>query len=81
MCNCVQKHLFIILIFFSDINECESSPCQNGGACTDKVNGYECTCAAGYAGADCETGKLQMFKFHLAVCMLIISFSIVKYKL
>ena len=61
--------MLYIFLFFTDINECESSPCQNGGACTDKVNGYECTCAAGYAGADCETGKTQLFNFDSHSCI------------
>ncbi|XP_078671849.1 MAM and LDL-receptor class A domain-containing protein 2-like [Branchiostoma floridae x Branchiostoma belcheri] len=39
----------------TDVNECLSSPCQNGGLCTDIFNGYNCTCAAGYTGSRCET--------------------------
>ena len=42
--------------FFPDINECDSSPCQNGGTCTDNVNGYTCDCVAGYTGTECQTG-------------------------
>jgi hypothetical protein len=51
-----------------DINECvevgdQSSttpyvgnPCQNGGACTQSVDGYACTCLSGFTGVDpgCE---------------------------
>ena len=40
-----------------DINECSSSPCQNGAVCTDAVNSYTCACAAGYTGTHCETGE------------------------
>ena len=40
-----------------DIDECATSPCQNGGSCTDQVNGYTCNCIAGYDGTDCETGN------------------------
>ena len=40
-----------------DIDECNSSPCQNDGTCTDQVNGYACACVAGYTGADCQTGE------------------------
>ena len=45
-----------IVIFVTDINECDSNPCQNGGTCTDGVNGYTCGCADGYTGTHCETG-------------------------
>lgn len=33
-----------------NIDECESEPCQNGGACVDQINAYTCTCAAGFLG-------------------------------
>ncbi|KAG9344276.1 hypothetical protein JZ751_010945 [Albula glossodonta] len=37
-----------------DINDCESSPCQNGGTCIDRVSMYQCICADGWEGARCE---------------------------
>ena len=52
--------------FFSqvtDINECSSSPCENGGTCSDAVNEYSCSCVAGYAGDNCETSKFSVM-FH-----------------
>jgi hypothetical protein len=39
----------------TDIDECVSSPCQNGGTCMDGVNGYTCTCVADYHGTHCES--------------------------
>jgi hypothetical protein len=39
----------------TDIDECVSSPCLNGGTCNDMVNGYACVCAAGFTGTTCET--------------------------
>ncbi|XP_062853195.1 sushi, nidogen and EGF-like domain-containing protein 1 [Trichomycterus rosablanca] len=38
-----------------DVDECSSSPCQNGGTCTDRVNAFACRCPAGFSGARCET--------------------------
>lgn len=43
---------------FTDINECRSSPCVNGGTCKDLINGYECACVTGYGGALCENGDI-----------------------
>merc|ERR1712167_374149 len=39
----------------TNIDECESHPCKNGGKCKDGVNAFTCTCAAGYSGDTCET--------------------------
>ena len=53
-----HKPIFtIIYVLYSDIDECASNPCQNGGTCADDVNRYDCTCEAGYTGADCETSR------------------------
>ena len=41
----------------SDINECATSPCQNGATCNNLETGFECDCAYGYEGDRCETGK------------------------
>nr|XP_026690776.1 sushi, von Willebrand factor type A, EGF and pentraxin domain-containing protein 1-like isoform X2 [Ciona intestinalis] len=37
-----------------DIDECLSNPCQNGGICTNLLNGYRCNCLSSIAGPNCE---------------------------
>uniref|UniRef100_K1PT21 Sushi, nidogen and EGF-like domain-containing protein 1 n=1 Tax=Magallana gigas TaxID=29159 RepID=K1PT21_MAGGI len=37
-----------------DIDECLPDPCHNNGTCTDLVNNYQCNCAAGFNGTNCE---------------------------
>ena len=34
----------------TNIDECSSNPCENGGTCEDQVNMYKCKCKAGYTG-------------------------------
>ena len=38
-----------------EINECLSSPCENGGKCIDVVAGYNCQCPRGYYGPRCQS--------------------------
>ena len=38
----------------NNIDECASSPCQNGGTCTDGNNSYTCACNTGFGGNQCE---------------------------
>ena len=53
----IHKYSLILYDLCPDIDECASNPCQNVGTCADDVNRYDCTCAAGYTGADCETSR------------------------
>ena len=47
----------MIDIGLSDINECDTDPCENGGTCANTMGSFTCTCAAGYDGDTCENGK------------------------
>ena len=40
------------------MDECASSPCQNGGTCVNSFGSYSCNCDAGDTGDNCETGNL-----------------------
>ena len=46
----------------TDIDECASYPCDNGGNCTDLADGYECSCLPGFTGSDCESSMLSQKK-------------------
>uniref|UniRef100_A0A673H1R6 EGF like repeats and discoidin domains 3 n=1 Tax=Sinocyclocheilus rhinocerous TaxID=307959 RepID=A0A673H1R6_9TELE len=46
-----------------NVNECERSPCRNGGICTDLVANYSCECPGEYMGRNCQykcSGPLGM---------------------
>eukprot|EP00058_Branchiostoma_floridae_P005487 XP_002590975.1 hypothetical protein BRAFLDRAFT_69474 [Branchiostoma floridae] len=49
---CTEQHSYVCV---SDIVECSSNPCQNGGMCSDGLNSYVCHCTAGFEGDNCET--------------------------
>ncbi|MEO7112750.1 MAG: calcium-binding EGF-like domain-containing protein [Polyangiaceae bacterium] len=34
---------------------CASSPCLNGGMCTNEVASYSCSCPGGFTGTNCQT--------------------------
>ena len=48
----------------SDIDDCVNHTCANGGSCVDGTNSYSCSCARGYTGNRCETGK-YLFLLHI----------------
>lgn len=38
----------------TEIDECESNPCLNGGTCLDRLNHFQCECVRGFRGTLCE---------------------------
>ena len=51
--NCVDY----LCVHFSAVDDCEQSPCENGGQCLNTAEGHECQCLQGYGGMDCENGE------------------------
>jgi hypothetical protein len=37
-----------------DVNECDSSPCQNGSECAEEIDVYTCACVDGFSGFLCD---------------------------
>ena len=44
-------------LHWTDIDDCGSNPCLNGGICQDLENAYFCSCPDGFSGDRCEIGK------------------------
>ncbi|KAL3873052.1 hypothetical protein ACJMK2_036213 [Sinanodonta woodiana] len=38
----------------TQVDECASDPCQNGGICIDLIPGYSCQCPDGLTGQNCQ---------------------------
>ena len=43
-----------------EFDECQSSPCLNGGTCMDQIGGYQCICGRGYNGKRCHIKVIIM---------------------
>ena len=44
------EYLFLILDFFSDIDECLSNPCDANADCSNTAGSFTCKCNAGFEG-------------------------------
>ncbi|XP_044142354.1 coagulation factor VII [Bufo gargarizans] len=47
---------------YTDVNQCLSNPCNNGGTCYDEYQSYMCLCPEGYEGRNCETNRNDTLK-------------------
>ena len=52
-------YFYVITLVCIDIDDCQSSPCQNDGVCVDGVNSFTCNCAHGFIGDDCSISKIK----------------------
>lgn len=41
------------------MNFCAGNPCINSGVCVSLVNAYQCRCADGYQGINCQQDIAQ----------------------
>ena len=64
----ICKSVSVLICFVPDTDECASHPCQHSGTCSDRVNGYTCTCVSGYEDTTCGTGK-----YHIGVIIKLLS--------
>ena len=57
--NC--RDYYLTLIYFVDVDECLTSPCDDNGECTNNVGNFTCECSIGYSGNGftCE-GKIDV---------------------
>nr|XP_054772311.1 platelet endothelial aggregation receptor 1-like [Lytechinus pictus] len=72
----------------TEIDECESNPCQNGATCENYVAIYRCVCPANFTGQQCEsritgateaprTGGFQMETWLIVIIVLAVVILIV----
>ena len=47
-------------VSFSDVDECASNPCSNGGVCNNLIDGFLCKCTRGFDGVVCDIGNFQI---------------------
>ena len=56
----------------SEFDECSSSPCLNGGTCTDGKNNYTCTCPSPFFGNQCQGTKTPTFQLIRKSCFVLV---------
>ena len=47
-------HVVLGVACETNIDDCASNPCLNGGTCYDLVNGYSCSCRQEFVGRTCS---------------------------
>ena len=47
------------------VTPCSSTPCLNGGVCSDTDASYVCACPTGYTGVNCEGRQLYQIQYNI----------------
>ena len=68
--HAIQTFFHVSMSEPSEVNECDSNPCQNGGTCEDGDNMFTCTCPAEWTGTMCETSE-ELFFFLFIVSIIL----------
>ena len=68
--------MFLLSLYFSvgdmcetEIDECSSSPCKNGGTCNNEINRYSCDCHVDFMGYQCQVAKCNVRIYLLDSCL------------
>ncbi len=52
--------LNVVIFLISDLNECDSFPCEHSATCVDQIGKYQCMCPPGYTSTNCEIGRYSI---------------------
>ncbi|XP_017095248.2 cubilin homolog [Drosophila bipectinata] len=66
------RSTLLTLVYNLAQDECQGSPCKNGGTCYDAYKAFQCVCASGWQGPTCEDDVNECSEFagtDLAGCL------------
>lgn len=56
---CSPPVIAAFFFFLTDVDDCQSEPCENGGTCIDRIDSFLCLCLPSYGGDTCEKGESE----------------------
>ena len=72
MQNILKSWLITDTTCETNINECDSDPCEHNGTCEDQINGFTCNCPSGWTGkySYCRRLYLHLILLSFSLCFL-----------